>query len=163
MAVSIRNQELKVAFFHKVDSEAERYALTSRERKEVEKIKMNNIRKDEDVDVWRNIDSVKLDEIIRGLKSFGFDDAFIQSLRNTLGSGARTKVHRTYSWNCGKVNIVYGVFAAAQVSRGRYDLVIAYYKISFDARRVDGKSITEGLLENQQRLQALKYFRAEAK
>lgn len=163
MAVAIRNNELKVAFFHKVDSEAERYALTSCEKEEIGKIRMNNIRKSEDVDLWRDIDSAKLEKIITGLKSYGFDDAFIQSLRNTLGSGARTKVHRAYSFDHGKVNIVYGVFAAAQIATGRYDLVIAYYKNSFDSYRVDGKSITEGVLENQQRLQALKYFKDEAK
>ena len=162
--VALTNRELKEVFHNKVDFEEECYALTPRQSEEMKQVRLQHIKKIEDVDIHKSTSDAGFDTIVRDLqRQYKFDDTVAQTLRNTKGSGARCKVCRMYSFDHGKVDIVYGVFAAARVAYNEYDLIVAYYHNSFDAYRVDGKPITEGVLENQQRLQALKYFRSEAK
>ena len=163
MAVVSKSQEVLEVFHRKVDAEEEYHALTPRQSEELKKIKMNHVNQYESFDTFRDVDDESFDKyIVRDLQSqYKFNDTVAQTLRNTKGSGARCKVCRMYSFDHGKVDIVYGVFAAARVAYNEYDLIVAYYHNSFDAYRVDGKPITEGVLENQQRLQALKYFRSD--
>ena len=154
----------KEVFHRKIDAEEASYALNPRQNEELKKIRLQHIKKTEDVDIIKDITYAKFDIIVQDLqRQYKLEDATAQTLRNTKESDARCKVCRMYSYDHGKVNIVYGIFAVAQIAPNRYDLIIAYYHNSFDAYRVDGEPITEGVLEKQQRLQALNYFRSETK
>lgn len=162
--MALVQRDLRSELFKTIAEEENKYQLTPSESRELAELRMNNIDKEEQVDTWLDVDERMFDRIVDRLKrQYQLDQYTAESLLDGKYCGGRSSCLRHFTFRSGRTNIVYGIFGSVKISSSKYNIIVATYKNAFDVRNINGRPITEGLLEKQQRIQALKYFKSECR